>query len=127
VHDLAASAEAFAALVGVSLEDIHLREAPGEKVRLAEFKAGGVTIELIEPLAEDSPVSGFLAKRGPGVHHLCFRTEDVEGLFARLRESGVRVLSEKVRRGEGYRYFFVHPKSAGGILTEFKQLNGESV
>jgi catechol 2,3-dioxygenase-like lactoylglutathione lyase family enzyme len=68
-----------------------------------------------------------LAKRGPGVHHLCFRTEDVEGLFARLRESGVRVLSEKVRRGEGYRYFFVHPKSAGGILTEFKQLNGESV
>jgi len=125
VRSLAESAEAFAALIGIAPEDIRTREVAAEKVRVAEFELDGMAIELMEPMSDDSPISGFLAKRGPGVHHLCFRTGDIEGLFARLQGQGVQMLSDGVRRGDGYRYFFVHPRSAAGILTEFKQPNGE--
>ncbi len=127
VHDLAVSAGAFAALVGAAPEDIRTREVAAEKVRVAEFELEGVAIELMEPMSDDSPISGFLAKRGQGVHHLCFRTGDIEGLFARLQGQGVKLISGAVRQGDGYRYFFVHPKSAGGILVEFKQPNREGV
>ena len=127
VRSLAESAEAFSALVGVAAQDVRTREIPAEKVRVGEFELSGVSIELMEPLAEDSPISGFLEKRGPGVHHLCYRTGDIESLFARLKDEGVKLLSDAVHQGDGYRYFFVHPKSAAGILTEFKQPNGESV
>jgi len=125
VRSLAESAEAFAALIGIAPEDIRTREVAAEKVRVAEFELDGMAIELMEPMSDDSPISGFLAKRGQGVHHLCFRTGDIEGLFARLQGQGVQMLSDGVRRGDGYRYFFVHPRSAAGILTEFKQPNGE--
>lgn len=125
VHSLAESAEAFSTLIGVAAQNVRTREVPAEKVRVAEFELEGMAIELMEPMSGDSPISGFLAKRGPGVHHLCFRTGDIEGLFARLRSEGVRLLSDAVRQGSGYRYFFVHPQSAAGILTEFKQPNGE--
>ena len=127
VRNLAESTEAFAALVGLASEDVRTREVPAEKVRVAEFELEGMAIELMEPMSEDSPISGFLEKRGPGVHHICFRTGDIDGLFARLKGEGVELLSDAVRQGDGYRYFFVHPKSAAGILTEFKQPNGESV
>ena len=127
VRSLAESAEAFSALVGVAAQDVRTREVPAENVRVAEFELGGVSVELMEPMSEDSPISGFLEKRGPGVHHLCYRTDDIEGLFACLKGQGVKLLSDAVREGDGYRYFFVHPKSAAGILTEFKQPNGESV
>jgi len=125
VRSLAESAEAFSALIGIAPEDIRTREVAAEKVRVAEFELDGMAIELMEPMSDDSPISGFLAKRGQGVHHLCFRTGDIEGLFARLQGQGVQMLSDGVRRGDGYRYFFVHPRSAAGILTEFKQPNGE--
>lgn len=125
VRSLAESAEAFSALISVPPEDIHTREVPAEKIRVAEFELEGMAIELMEPMSEDSPISGFLAKRGSGVHHLCFRTEDIEGLFTRLQSQGVQLLSDGVRQGDGYRYFFVHPESAAGILTELKQPNEE--
>jgi len=125
VRSLAESAEAFAALIGVAAQDVRTREVPAEKVRVAEFELEGTAIELMEPMSDDSPISGFLTKRGAGVHHICFRTEDIEGLFARLSGESVQLLSGSVRQGNGYRYFFVHPKSAAGILTEFKQPNGE--
>ena len=92
------------------------------KVRIAELRLGNVEIELMEPLAEDSPISGFLDKRGEGIHHVCYRVEDAEALFTALRGRGVRTLTDSVRRVRGYAYFFVHPGDACGVLTEFKQL-----
>ncbi len=124
VHNLAESTKAFAALIGAVPEEVSLREVPVEKVRIAELRVGDVTIELMEPMSEDSPISGFLAKRGEGVHHLCYLTADIDSVFARLRASGRRVLSPAVREGSGYRYFFVHPQDALGTLTEFKQPDG---
>jgi methylmalonyl-CoA/ethylmalonyl-CoA epimerase len=121
VRNLAESVRAYAALVGADPAAVHTTEVPQEKVRIAELRLGGVEIELMEPLAEDSPISGFLDKRGEGIHHLCYRVEDAEALFTSLRANGVRTLSDEVRRVRGYAYFFVHPKDACGVLTEFKQ------
>lgn len=122
VRNLADAVRAYAALLGVDPAGIPTAEIPQEKVRIAELRLGGVELELMEPLAADSPISGFLEKRGEGVHHLCYRVEDAEALFTALRASGVRTLSDEVRRVRGYAYFFVHPRDACGVLAEFKQL-----
>jgi len=122
VRNLAESVRAYAALLGVDPAGVHTAEVPQEKVRIAELRLGNVEIELMEPLAEDSPISGFLDKRGEGIHHVCYRVEDAEALFTALRGRGVRTLTDSVRRVRGYAYFFVHPGDACGVLTEFKQL-----
>jgi len=125
VYNLADATAVFARLLDLPAEDFHYREVPHERVRVAEFGLGETSIELMEPAGEDSPISRFLAKRGPGVHHLCYLTADIEEAFRRLRENGVQALSEAVREGVRYRYFFVHPQSAAGVLTEFRQPVGE--
>ena len=122
VENLKESVDVFSALLGLAPGDITIREVPAEKVRIAEIEMDGTNVELMEPTSEDSPISGFLAKRGQGVHHICFRTGDIEAVWADMKARGARTLSEEIRSvGNGYRYFFVHPKDAAGILTEFKQ------
>jgi methylmalonyl-CoA epimerase len=82
-------------------------------------EAGGVRIELLEPVGEESVVGRFLARRGEGLHHIALRSEDLEGTFRRLGERGVRLVSERIGVGAGgHRYFFVHPASTGGVLVE---------
>ncbi len=76
-------------------------------------------VEALEPLAEDTPVGKFLAKRGPGVHHVAFRVDDLEAELARLKGLGVRLIDEEPRLGaEGKRIAFLHPKETGGVLIE---------
>jgi LAO/AO transport system kinase len=90
-----------------------------EQVRVAMLPLGESQIELLEPTAEDSTVGRFLAKRGEGLHHIAVKVADVDVMFERLKESGVRVVSDQVRFGAGgHRYFFVHPESTGGVLVE---------
>jgi LAO/AO transport system kinase len=90
-----------------------------EQVKTAMLPLGTSRIELIEPLAEDSAVGRFLARRGEGLHHVAIRVPDVEAMFARLAANGIRLASDRVRVGAGgHRYFFVHPKSSGGVLVE---------
>lgn len=90
-----------------------------EQVRVAMLPLGESRIELLEPTAEDSAVGRFLAKRGEGLHHIAVKVADVDAMFERLKESGVRVVSDQVRFGAGgHRYFFVHPESTGGVLVE---------
>ncbi len=96
-----------------------IEEVPDQGVRVAFFQAGEVRIELLEPLGEDGPVARFLKKRGPGIHHLAFRTGDLEGTAALAGEKGIRLLDEKPRRGaHGTRILFLHPKDTGGVLAE---------
>ncbi len=122
VENLKESVNVFSALLGISPGDINIREVPAEKVRIAEIHLPGAAVELMEPMAEDSPISNYLARRGQGVHHICYRTDDIEGVFARMRGQGARTLTDNIREvSRAYRYFFVHPKDAAGILTEFKQ------
>jgi LAO/AO transport system kinase len=90
-----------------------------EQVRTAMLPLGETRLELLEATAEDSVVGRFLERHGEGLHHIALRCADIDGLFARLRERGVRLASERIGVGAGgHRYFFIHPASAGGVLVE---------
>jgi len=90
-----------------------------EKVRTAMLPLEETRLELLEPTEENSVIGRFLAKRGEGLHHVAIHVVEIDGMFARLRESGIRLASDSVRVGAGgHRYFFVHPESAGGVLVE---------
>jgi methylmalonyl-CoA epimerase len=103
----------------LGLEAVHETRVEAEKVRVAMLPAGEPRIELLEPTAADSPIARFLAKRGEGLHHVALEVDDLDAAVRRLLESGARLISEEPRIGaEGYRYVFVHPKSARGVLLE---------
>lgn len=90
-----------------------------EQVRAALLPLGKSMIELLEPTAEDSTIGRFLAKRGEGLHHIAIRVDELDAHFAAMQAAGVRLASDRVRVGAGgYRYFFVHPASTGGVLIE---------
>ena len=83
---------------------------------------GDVAVELLEPRDPDSPVAKFLAKRGPGIHHICYRVADLDQALERCRAAGYRLVDERPRRGAGGRRIaFLHPKATGGILLELTE------
>jgi len=97
-----------------------VEEIAAWQVRVAFYDLGGVHIELLEPMTEDSPVAKFLKKNGPGVHHLAFRSDDVAGQLARAAAKGCRLItSEPVSGAGGKKIAFLHPGSTFGVLTEF--------
>jgi methylmalonyl-CoA/ethylmalonyl-CoA epimerase len=106
--------------LGLRVESIE--EVPAEGVRVAMIPCGTSRIELLEPTSDDSPVAKFLARRGPGIHHLCLGSDDVASDDARLRAAGLDLLREKPTVGAGgHRVQFVHPKSTGGVLLELSE------
>ncbi len=106
--------------MGLTIESIE--EVAAEKVRVAMIPCGSTHIELLEPTADDSPIASFLARRGPGIHHLCLDSSDIREDDARLRAGGFRVLRPEPTRGAGGSWVqFVHPKSTGGVLLELAQ------
>jgi LAO/AO transport system kinase len=92
-----------------------------EGVRVAMIGVGDSRIELLEPLNEDSVIAKFLARRGPGLHHVALRVSDFPATVERLRAAGVRLLSEPRTGAGGHTYVFVHPNSTGGVLWELIQ------
>lgn len=106
--------------LGLEIEAIE--DVTAEGVRVALIPCGESHIELLEPLDDSSPIAKFLAKRGPGIHHLCLHTDDVRADDGRLREAGYQVLRAEPGRGAGGCWVqFVHPKFTGGILLELSQ------
>lgn len=97
-----------------------------EKVCVRMFELGNHSrIELLEPTAEDSPVARFLAKRGPGVHHICMRVEDIRSTLKLLKKSDVRLIhNEPFRGAHNCDVAFIHPSSAGGVLVELSEKVG---
>ena len=94
----------------------------GQKVRVAFLQLGESRIELIEPATEDSPVAKFLAKRGPGIHHVAIRVDNIEEALKQHEDSGARLIDREPRTGaHNTRIAFVHPKSTGGVLVELCQ------
>jgi methylmalonyl-CoA epimerase len=109
----------------VGLEPKGFVTVPQEKVRVAMLPAGEPRIELLEATAEDSPIARFLAKRGEGLHHIAMKVPDLEAAVTRLKAGGSRLVTESIQAGaEGYRYVFVHPKSAHGVLLELIEEQG---
>jgi methylmalonyl-CoA/ethylmalonyl-CoA epimerase len=97
-------------------------EVPEQKVRVAMLPIGESRIELLEATSDDSPIARFLEKRGPGIHHIAVRVEDIRGALANLREKGARLIDEQPRLGAGgCLVAFVHPSSTGGVLLELVQ------
>jgi methylmalonyl-CoA/ethylmalonyl-CoA epimerase len=103
----------------LGLTVVHTEEVAEQGVRVAMLPVGEPRVELLEPTHAGSPVAKFLEKRGPGVHHIAVRVEDIRASLARLKRQGARLIDEEPRAGaEGCLVAFVHPASAGGVLLE---------
>ena len=86
---------------------------------IVSLRFGEVDVELLEPRDPDSPVAKFLARRGPGIHHICYRVSDLDAALARCRAAGYRLVDDRPRTGAGGRRIaFVHPQATAGILLE---------
>ncbi|HYK82221.1 MAG TPA: methylmalonyl-CoA epimerase [Gemmatimonadales bacterium] len=89
---------------------------------IVAFVLGDVAVELLEPRDADGPVATFLAKRGPGIHHVCYRVPDLDEALARCRAAGYRLIDDRPRRGAGGRRIaFVHPHATAGVLVELTE------
>jgi len=115
--------EALALYEGALGMHVHHREVLEDQgVEAVALQLGDSTIELLRPIRDDSPVARFLAERGPGIHHVAYRVDDIEAALAGLREAGVRLIDETPRTGlGGTKIAFVHPKSTFGVLSELVQ------
>ena len=117
VHSLEESLPFYTQSLGLTQEGIE--EVPDQKVRVAFLKVGSTRIELLEPTSEDSPISKFLEKRGPGLHHIALGTTKLQERLDGLDAQGVRLIDRSVRKGaEGKEIAFLHPKASGGVLME---------
>ena len=124
--------------IGVAVEDIddalalyerdyemtlvHREVVESQGVEAVLLDVGENHVELLAPLGPDTPVGKFLAKRGPGMHHVAYQVQDIEATLESLRASGIRLIDETPRTGiRDSRVAFLHPKSSGGVLTEIVQ------
>lgn len=106
----------------LGLEIAETEEVVSQRVRVAMLPIGESRIELLEATSEDSPIARFLSKRGPGIHHIAVRVEDIEATLQHLKTRGARLIDETPRAGAGgCLVAFVHPSSAGGVLLELVQ------
>ena len=104
----------------LGLDDHPLEDSDG--AHIAGLSAGSQLVELLEPNSGDSPISKFLERRGPGIHHICFAVPDLDSTLARCRDRGIRLIDDTPRMGaEGKRIAFLHPASTGGVLIELTE------
>lgn len=121
VEDMEKSLAFWRDALGIQLHE--LRDVPAEKSQVAFLPLAGAEVELVRPTTDDSGVAKYLAKRGPGMHHLCLEVDDIEAMLQQLREKNIRLINEEPRTGaDGKKYAFVHPESTGGVLVELYQL-----
>jgi methylmalonyl-CoA epimerase len=120
VDDLEAAVERYRELLGG--EPVHRETVPDQGVEEVLFAIGGSYVQLLGALGPDTPVGTFLAKRGPGMHHVAYRVDDLEAELAALRAAGARLVDERPRAGSRDTLIaFVHPRSTGGVLMELVQ------
>ncbi len=118
VADLEESIGLYCAALGAEL--IHRQVNEKEGLEAAFLRTGDGEVELMSPTRPDSPVGKFLAKRGPGLHHVAYGVTDIEKALADAQAAGLELIDAEPRLGmHGSRIAFVHPKSLGGVLTEF--------
>jgi methylmalonyl-CoA/ethylmalonyl-CoA epimerase len=104
----------------LGLSEVPLDDADG--ARIAGLAAGDSLVELLEARESDSPIGKFVAKRGPGIHHVCFAVDDLDDTLKRCRAAGIRLIDQQPRVGaEGKRIAFLHPSSTGGVLVELTE------
>jgi len=121
VHDLDAAVEHYRRTLGV--EPVHRERVEDQGVDEVLFPVGTSFIQLLGALGPDTPVGVFLAKRGPGLHHIAYRVDDVAAALTDLRKEGIQPIDEVPRRGSRDTLIaFVHPKDMSGVLVELVQV-----
>jgi methylmalonyl-CoA/ethylmalonyl-CoA epimerase len=104
----------------LGLGETALEDADGASI--VGLSAGEPLVELLEAENKESPIARFIARRGPGIHHICFSVDDLDEMLQRCRRAGIQLIDEKPRIGaEGKRIAFLHPKSTGGVLVELSE------
>lgn len=118
VRALAESAAFYRDVLG--LAEVPLDDSDG--ARIVGLAAGDSLVELLEAESPDSPIGKFVVNRGPGIHHVCFAVDDLDGVLARCRAHGIRLIDHEPRVGaEGKRIAFLHPSSTSGVLVELTE------
>ena len=118
VRSIASARKFYEGVLGLVCEKEEV--VASQKVRTAFFRVGDIHIELLEPTSDDSPIAGFLAKKGEGFHHIAYRTDDIDGQLGTARAHGCRLVNETPVEGAGGKQVaFLHPASTFGVLTEF--------
>jgi len=117
VNDLDETSALFSKLLGIN--ESHREKVEGEGVEIAIFEIGGTRIELLSPLVPDSPVAKYLARRGPGVHHVAVRQTDIQRHYEILTDEGFTAPGGMRKGGEGRDVFFLKPAETSGVLFEF--------
>jgi methylmalonyl-CoA/ethylmalonyl-CoA epimerase len=121
VEDIEAASEFYRENFGATPGEPEVVEEQG--IIATTFRVGESSIELVQPMRQDSPVSKFLAKRGEGFHHVAFEVDDLKVALAELKRNGVELIDEEPRSGAGgMKIAFVHPEGAFGVLTELVEL-----
>lgn len=104
----------------LGMPDVPLDDADGASI--VGLAAGESLVELLEAQSEDTPIGKYVAKRGPGIHHVCFAVDDLDGTLQKCRDAGLRLIDETPRIGaEGKRIAFLHPSATGGVLVELSE------
>ena len=118
VKSISASLPLLTGILGLRQEEI----SDSDGARIAAVKAGESLVELLEPEGDNTPIGKFIAKRGPGIHHVCFAVDDLDGTLEKCRAAGIRLIDDEPRIGaEGKRIAFLHPSSTEGILVELSE------
>lgn len=121
VDDMQRSLAFWRDVLGLKLAE--LRDVPSEESQVAFIPTGEGEIELVKPTTDDSGIAKYLAKRGPGMHHLCLEVDDIDAMLKKLKLKNVRLINEEPRTStDGRKYAFIHPESTGGVLIELYQL-----
>src|SRR5947209_9740510 len=116
------SIEAVKIYEALGLKIDHLENVETQKVRTAFLSVGDSNLELLEPTSDDSPIAKFIEKRGEGIHHICFRVDDIEAHLAKLKAEGYRLVNESpVPGAHGCRVAFLHPAAGNGVLIELSE------
>ncbi len=117
VEDMEKALSFWRDALGLALHE--LRDVPAEQSQVAFLPLQGAEVELVMPTSAESGIAKYLAKRGPGMHHICFQVENLGEILARLKAQGVRLINEAPRTtADGRQYAFIHPESTGGVLVE---------
>ena len=120
VENLEASKHLYGEVFGLKL--VFEEEVPTERVRVAAYDGGGRRIEMLESTSPDGPIGRHIAARGPGIHHVCYRVDDIRKTLTELAAEGVLLIDTSPRPGAGgCQVAFVHPKGAGGVLVELSE------
>ncbi|HEX8991049.1 MAG TPA: methylmalonyl-CoA epimerase [Anaerolineales bacterium] len=117
VDDMQKSLAFWRDALGMEVQE--MRDVLAEQSQVAFLPLPGSEVELVRPTTTDSGIAKYLAKRGPGMHHICLEVDDIAGMLGQLKTRGVRLINEEPRiAADGRKYAFVHPEATGGVLVE---------